>query len=350
MAKTSTGWLLIAWSSILLLIGGVLVFWQFGVTLRLINTPSTSLQQLILPIVLFSIAYYLFVRPGLNALKRGRRHLKGAHIHSVEDVLEKPIVLYLRSFIDDDTFDDLSRSNRPVDPVSQMFIFPKTTEQQLEDLFESVGPVVCIGDPREKLPQLGAQRMYFRDASSNWQIEARKLMRASKLILMRAGNSPGLLWELRTVFEEVPLQRMVFLFIRRRDSSFANFTKELEKLIQEYSGTQFEVPYLEEPPLTWWQKLYKSQKIYGTIVYFDEAGKPQALPLEDSLKKQPFRARRSAQFAHALRLALRPAYQSLNIDLPKPSINPLYLFGGFAIAALGLLLLWQEVLQPWLMG
>lgn len=350
MAKTSTGWLLMVWSAILLLIGGFLVFWPFGVVLRLMNTPDSTFQQLIVPIIVLAAGYYLFVRPGLAALKRARRHFAGVRSLAVEDTLREPIVLYLRSFIDDDTFDDLSLQNRPVDPVSQMFIFPKTTEQQLEDLFESVGPVVCIGDPREKLPQLGAQRMYFRDEGSNWQAEARRLMRASKLIIMRAGNSPGLLWELRTIFEEVPLQKMIFLFIRRRDSSFADFRKQLEQLIEEFSGTHFEVPYLEEPPLTWWQKLYKSQKIYGTIVYFDENQQPQALPLEDGSKKQPFRARRSAQFAHALRLALRPAYQSLGVALPKPSINPLFLFGGFVLAALGLLLLWQEVLQPWLTG
>lgn len=350
MAKTSTGWLLIVWSTILLLIGGLLVFWPFGVVLRLMNTSDSTFQQLLFPILVLTIGYYLFVRPGLRALKRARQHFAGVRAPVVDDILQQPIVLYLRSFIDDDTFDDLSRSNRPVDPVSQMFIFPKTTEQQLEDLFESVGPVVCIGDPREKLPQLGAQRMYFRDEGSNWQEEARKLMRASKLVIMRAGNSAGLLWELRTIFEEVPLQKMIFLFIRRRDSSFAEFKKELEQLIQKNSGTHFEVPYLEEPPLTWWQKLYKSQKVYGTIVYFDENQQPQALPLEDAIKKQPFRARRSAQFAHALRLALRPAYQSLGIDLPKPSINPLYLLGGFVLVALGLLLLWQEVLHPWLIG
>lgn len=314
------------------------------------NTPDSTFQELIFPIVVLAIGYYLFVRPGLGALKRARRNFAGVRSLAVEDVLQKPIVLYLRSFIDDDTFDDLSKQNRPVDPVSQMFIFPKTTEQQLEDLFESVGPVVCIGDPREKLPQLGAQRMYFRDESSNWQDEARKLMRASRLVIIRAGNSPGLLWELRTIFEEVPLQKMIFLFIRRRDSSFADFKQELEQLIQEYSGTHFEVPYLEEPPLTWWQKLYKSQKVYGTIVYFNEHQQPRALPLEDAIKKQPFRARRSAQFAHALRLALRPAYPSLGIDLPKPPINPLYIVGGLVIGGLGLLLLWQEVLQPWLTG
>jgi hypothetical protein len=69
-------------------------------------------------------------------------------------------VVYLRSFYVDQGF-----SRRPR-PVGRPFSV-RTEEEQLAKALREIGPVVAIGKPGERLPRLGANRIYVRD--EDWQ-------------------------------------------------------------------------------------------------------------------------------------------------------------------------------------
>jgi hypothetical protein len=85
---------------------------------------------------------------------------------------EKPPVIYLRSFQAEESGE----------------------ERVVAAMLEHIGPVLAIGRPGEVAPRLGAARLYASD--SEWQAEVSDLIRRSCLVVMLAGSSTGLGWEI----------------------------------------------------------------------------------------------------------------------------------------------------------
>jgi hypothetical protein len=94
-------------------------------------------------------------------------------------------VLYLRSF-DDDIKAAKRRGSW-------------TEEEHLVQMLALIGPVIAIGRPGEKLPQLGARRLYVSD--EEWQGTVENLIKRSRLVAIRTGRSTGLLWEFQKCLE-----------------------------------------------------------------------------------------------------------------------------------------------------
>jgi hypothetical protein len=103
----------------------------------------------------------------------------------------RPPVLYLRPFGEDERGSSTSES----------------FELSLASVLRDVGPVIAVGRPGERLPPQGAARVYVSDES--WQSSVRDLMARSALTVLRAGTSPGVLWELARVVELVPPTRVL---------------------------------------------------------------------------------------------------------------------------------------------
>jgi hypothetical protein len=103
-------------------------------------------------------------------------------------------VLYLRSFKDDHS----------------EYIYGKystsTEESKFVKKLQHIGPVLAIGRPGEKLTQLGAARLYV--SGSEWQKVAVQLMEQSQLIVIRAGTTAGILWELGRARQSVDSSRI----------------------------------------------------------------------------------------------------------------------------------------------
>jgi len=59
------------------------------------------------------------------------------------------------------------------------------------------GPFVAIGNPKDRLTPIGATRMYVSDAS--WQSSLVALVDRVDTIVMIAGDTPGLEWELALI-------------------------------------------------------------------------------------------------------------------------------------------------------
>ena len=77
-----------------------------------------------------------------------------------------------------------------------------------------MGPFVAVGKPGEKLPELGAARMYLQD--SEWKDKVHDLMSRASLVVLRAGRTDGLWWEAQMAAAIVKPERLVFLLPYQR--------------------------------------------------------------------------------------------------------------------------------------
>jgi TM2 domain-containing membrane protein YozV len=122
----------------------------------------------------------------------------------------RPPVLYLRAFRDDDQalLDD---HGLPLLEHGARAVFWRTPEQELAVLLQRIGPVVAIGKPGEPLPALGAARLYVEHA--DWQREVGALMQRAALVVLRVGNSPGVVWEIEQALTQIPRQRLLLILL-----------------------------------------------------------------------------------------------------------------------------------------
>lgn len=120
-------------------------------------------------------------------------------------------VIYLRSF-----HIDKRLARRPL-AIGRVVSFHTEEEQLVEALCE-LGPVIAIGKPGEKLPRLGAQRIYVDDGE--WQQQILSWFARATLVVVHVPPKPteGLAWEIEQSLRVVPLDRLVFLVSRNLDS------------------------------------------------------------------------------------------------------------------------------------
>jgi hypothetical protein len=166
---------------------------------------GTPIQLLMLPGILIIVAGYAFIR-------RGRRHFVTAS-GARGQLPGSDTILYLRPF-------DADTSPLPSLLTRESFFLLETKlwttawlvlrgntryEELLTYAFRRLGRIVTLGDPKERLPQLGASRMYApsgRPGSSGgeeWKTVVAEQIARAKLILLHVGISSGLHWEVETV-------------------------------------------------------------------------------------------------------------------------------------------------------
>ena len=105
--------------------------------------------------------------------------------------LKRKPVLLLRSFADDELVIGETKATIPA------WARKVTLEETLVEQFGSVGPVIVIGRPGERLPPIGGHRFWLNNQT--WQAAAKLLMEESQLILFVLGkivDKKGLAWEL----------------------------------------------------------------------------------------------------------------------------------------------------------
>ncbi len=153
-----------------------------------------ALPCLILCSVLLNLAHGLFSRraPELLTLRSNRP------------------ILYLRSFTADSRwFESWSDLVRIIGGVP-----PETAECALAKAARGVGPVVAIGCPGERVPPVGAARLYV--AHDQWQTVVQQLIAQSQLVVLRFGATEGFWWELQHVVKNCDPRR-VLIYLPRRD-------------------------------------------------------------------------------------------------------------------------------------
>lgn len=170
---------------------------------------AAALWQRLLPLLLPSLAFSVFA--AWKLVRLGRR-LK---VPSARQILEndrRPPVLYLRSFESDTRIitkpGPVTRILGQVGALRSLWagwsFGTRRIEEQHTKILRSLGPVIALSPPGQRLPHLGAARIAFED--HEWQDGVRDLMQRSQLIVIEGGVSSGLKWEMSEAFQLEPFK------------------------------------------------------------------------------------------------------------------------------------------------
>jgi hypothetical protein len=232
--------------------------------------------------------------------RRGRRHVVrtiSAEITTIAD--GEPFVLYLRSFIDDDTLKKHGHGVdfwRPTIRASQ-----RTEEEQLRAAVRPFGELIAVGRPGEPLPELGAKRLYLpKEPPDAWRPIVIQMMKSAHLVLLNVGPGESLKWEVEQVVENVRPERLV-LIVPTNSTEYSKFKEESESLFPE--------PLPGYPSGA--RKEYYSAAIRGAIYFADDW--TSDFVRFDGLKS-PGNYRRLVE-SHFV-YGLRPVYDKLSVAWP----------------------------------
>jgi len=221
----------------------------------------------------------------------------------------RPPVLYLRSFADDG--EALIGEQAWWMRFGAAIAAPVSPEQEIAKLLAALGPVVAIGKPGEPLPELGAARLYVSDDA--WQAKVQELMKKSRLVVVRLGASPGLLWEIEQVLAHLPRQRLVLALL-----GSSTVAPALVQRLAPVLGPSF-ADALPQPLSTDWTRwVYRDpRRRFGSVVYFAADGNAHAVPV----KRWPIQWTDLFLMSHRpsagpLRRAWREVSAAIGIDAP----------------------------------
>jgi hypothetical protein len=241
------------------------------------------------------VASYYLKRAGLDSRRRTAKEAPPP---------ESPPVLYLRSFEDDAT--------------ASAFRGDLTEEENLVRALAHIGPVVAIGKPGEELPLAGASRLYVTDDC--WQERVVELVGLARLVVIRTGLSPGLMWELQTVLKLSEPSRVLLA---------ADDAKEITRLISEVQAVHASPPF----------RLPFRRKKLGSLlgfVLFESHWQPVFLPVKRAAAYLLAREEHNSLMYAAFMQTLRPVFDQLEIRVPRPRLDILKIgFWLFCIALLG---------------
>jgi hypothetical protein len=163
-------------------------------------------------------------------LIRKSRQVSAVGVDALVAADERAPILYLRAFQDDAAFmqgewDVVSsgttgslRNQTGKPSLLSRLLGPRTagllnTTGRLEEVIAQdarlLGPFVAIGDPNERLPQLGAARAYFDN--DTWRGAVERWVDMAQLIVKVAGPTRWVRWELDTIIDRNALGKLVLL-------------------------------------------------------------------------------------------------------------------------------------------
>jgi hypothetical protein len=203
----------------------------------------------------------------------------------------RPPVLYLRSFADDEK---VAEAN-----VVDGFIQLSTEEEQFAKVLTRIGPFVAIGDPREKLPVLGATRHYVRD--DEWRQDVEETLYTARLVVLRLSTTKGVLWELREAITRLEPARLLLLV--PRDQPYPLLKAAVDQWLPR--------PLPELP-----NRRMRMGSLYG-VVWFHDDWAAQFLRMRLNLLRVSIRA----PIAPHLQIALRPVFERLGVKWSKPPLG-----------------------------
>lgn len=121
----------------------------------------------------------------------------------LESDVRAPAVL-LRSFADDDT--EIKADNL----ISGLMRPRIRLEEVIASVMRGFGPVVAVGQPNEPTPRLGGDRDYFQ--GETWRDGVVRWISLAQTIVVVAGRSPGLLWEIDQIIRSDALSKLIIAF------------------------------------------------------------------------------------------------------------------------------------------
>jgi hypothetical protein len=115
---------------------------------------------------------------------------------------QRPPVVYLRPFAQDG-------AGTPMYQMNPANLLIGNREQQWVRALEPVGPVISVSNPYQALQFPGAARIPV--AGAEWCDRVRELMSNAALVVISAGSSPGVVWEMASAVEMLPPRRLALL-------------------------------------------------------------------------------------------------------------------------------------------
>lgn len=119
--------------------------------------------------------------------------------------------LYLRSFEDDGKSRLL-----PVSLFTLTLQGSATYEEEIVNIFKNQN-LIAVGKPNEKLPELGAKRLYISDET--WKEKVSNLVDHASIIIIKPNFSEGLVWEFNLLLEKRCLNKAIFYHHFKNESN-----------------------------------------------------------------------------------------------------------------------------------
>lgn len=164
---------------------------------------------------------------GIRLFQRAKRFDAPSAASVLSDDKRAP-VLYLRPFEDD------PRVARRIGIAGFKL---NTEEEDIAEIVGTLGPFVAIGRPGEALPYSGAARLYVGEG--DWHERVRSLLSLASVVILRAGDTPGLWWEVEESAKSVKPERLVFL-VPLKQREYDGFRRKAENYLPcrlpEYTG------------------------------------------------------------------------------------------------------------------
>ena len=170
---------------------------------------------------------YIVYREIIEFFFKARRSAKRYRLDDLSQLAstDKNPVLYLRSFSDDKSEEHARQSLT-------------TYEEDFALALNSIGPVIAVGKQFDDISPLGATRIYLKN--DHWQENVKRLMQISQLVVLHAGTSKGLLWEIETLMKEVDPHKLLITFLawqgfddEYRQNEYLRFKGLVEQLVNE---------------------------------------------------------------------------------------------------------------------
>jgi hypothetical protein len=289
------------WTGIFLLITGTLLF---------------AYRAIAHHIIIFNTSGQLITLVGALLYWRSRQYAaKEVAKRVISD--SKPDVLYLRSFGTDRSFG----------ATAMGFISGwLTEEEQLGEVLQPFGDLVAIGKQGETLPTPGAARLYVSDAE--WKKVVADQIQTARLIVIRAGTSGGLLWELKEAVQVVNPKKLLILILEMGRKDYESFREEADQIFK-----------------TIFPKFHDLKR-FGTIsgfVRFYLDWSPNFLPL-----RAPSLAIGYKPYCTLFKFTLRPVFEEYGLEWkPPPRVSKLNLWLGICVLLLVALGLFAIAMDYW---
>lgn len=181
------------------------------ITLGMAHVPFTWPLLLLLDSIAWHIADILIFLSlmigGVWLIRLGRRHTTPL-LPSLRDVsVNERVVLFLRSFKDDDAFSRSPGINGQPTPLDLL-----SEEDEIGRAFRPFGKMIALGSTSDRLPRLGSERHYASDGT--WRAEVLSALDRSTLVVLAIGAGRGLAWEVNELVARNDPARLVLLVSR----------------------------------------------------------------------------------------------------------------------------------------
>jgi hypothetical protein len=216
------------------------------------------------------LGYILLARASIRLFRSGWQY----DAPTADDVLasdpRRP-VLYLRSFAIDDQI--LATADGIGSRIAGVMTYTASIspEQEMAFIMDGVGPVVAIGRPGEKLPQLGAARRYVPD--HRWRDEVGDLMDDAAVIVIRGGETASLWWEIETAIRRRSAERVLIMTLGQSEA-IAAFDRRFAASFGTPAAGSAPTPTRAARLLRLLLSVPVDQSL-GKIIYFDAGGLPR---------------------------------------------------------------------------